>query len=599
MPIWPDDGYGKTSVWESPTLNDGKKLEALEKPISVGPMEEVSENEFPCLPVPGEFLTLQQVFEILKNTDKTFACIPSGEKSNVYFVIQKVSEAKRRKVNVGNPFSDDCGRWDHTLSTTSNSYVVLDNERVPRVVYLKKNDYCYEDCSNGIVHWIPLKPQPEKSTVIKLVRHCATLKGCDSFRRQITCVVGGDFHSKAVVEYCGRQPPAIMVHEKVRNKRNRNACQNPQTITNNMSEIHEHSNMANTQESQGNKLLRNSRDVRWEPDLMKYQMNEKNAAKEILEVLAMLNQHPSIQEVNHLKNKAPCVILYTDEQMDDMKRNIKCGSIIGVDRTFGFGDCLLTFTTYKNHRVLHEDSNMHPLFPGPMYLHWDENFETYHYFFAHLQTLLADTLCDFDIRLGSNLDMNLIKAIKSCFPTSVQMLCSEQLKKNSTEFLSKEGQCEEKFCDVLLGMIFGVEGITASPDEVCFKSRVMSVLLYCHKFPVLKEYFSRLNPLLLTYVCEPHQKGYCKGLWTSSCASTDSFLKMSLEKRHMRFPELMNMISHIMTSQMLDLREVLCGGVSHALIPAFEKQVDKNEWMKKTEDEKVEFFKEYLKNELQ
>jgi hypothetical protein len=82
--------------------------------------------------------------------------------------------------------------------------------------------------------------------------------------------------------------------------------------------------------------------------------NRKNA-DDVQTLINMMNDNPYIQEIVQMKGKPPMVILYTDDQLKDMK-NFCIGhgskSILGVDRTFNLGACFVTLTVFKNTHLL-------------------------------------------------------------------------------------------------------------------------------------------------------------------------------------------------------------------------------------------------------
>jgi len=77
-----------------------------------------------------------------------------------------------------------------------------------------------------------------------------------------------------------------------------------------------------------------------------------------------------------LVSRSPAtIILYTDEQTNDIKRLSSCDthndmwSVLGVDHTFSLSLLYLTLTIYKNKSV--KTCTHAPLFQGPMMLHDD------------------------------------------------------------------------------------------------------------------------------------------------------------------------------------------------------------------------------------
>ena len=65
---------------------------------------------------------------------------------------------------------------------------------------------------------------------------------------------------------------------------------------------------------------------------------------------------------------------------------------------------------------------------GPIFMHWDGNFETYHPFISHLQIKLSDAQ-HHNIVFGTDEEAAVIKAITACFP---------HLRKNYTQPIVSE-----------------------------------------------------------------------------------------------------------------------------------------------------------------
>jgi len=75
---------------------------------------------------------------------------------------------------------------------------------------------------------------------------------------------------------------------------------------------------------------------------------------------------------------------------------------------------------------------------GPVYLHWDGSYETYHAFFAHLQCKLDNIniiALEFgigDLIVGSDEERALIKAVETCSTSSYTSLLSTSSGKCAT-----------------------------------------------------------------------------------------------------------------------------------------------------------------------
>ena len=167
--------------------------------------------------------------------------------------------------------------------------------------------------------YLPLDPQPKADEVVTLQRYYASLREDKTYKKRVTYLWEGGLKSKfAFVEYVGKFPGLEQIRNKRRTEKNKeeNAC------------------------------------------------NGHNVADQILVVENMVSQnHPFVRTIIRDKNKTPCIILYTDEQIEDLK-NICCNgdAVLGVDKTFYLCKMHVTITCYKQTSVIRHDTNEHPIF---------------------------------------------------------------------------------------------------------------------------------------------------------------------------------------------------------------------------------------------
>lgn len=112
------------------------------------------------------------------------------------------------------------------------------------------------------------------------------------------------------------------------------------------------------------------------------QERRKNTADDIITLLNMIHEHPFVQEIVQTKGKLPGVILYLKEQLQEMKMFCSSDathpSVLGVDRTFNLGPCYVTMLVYHQTNLIRKGTNNHPIMLGPVFLHWDGLYQTYH-----------------------------------------------------------------------------------------------------------------------------------------------------------------------------------------------------------------------------
>jgi len=136
--------------------------------------------------------------------------------------------------------------------------------------------------------------------------------------------------------------------------------------------------------------------------------------------------------VSFTSGHAPCVVLFTDEQLNDIK--CFCGSnapdtirsVLCVDRTFNVSSLFLTVTVFKNNSVLHANTMQPPVFLGPVFLHGDGTFVTYLTCFMILGGFLDIELQASELKVVDGMvteEKALVKALHTTFPTSSHLFC--------------------------------------------------------------------------------------------------------------------------------------------------------------------------------
>lgn len=512
------------------------------------------------LPIPGKFLQLNQIIDILRSTDKVLDSVPLGEKNNVFFVLEDPKIALRKRMNMRTEYHDDCGVWDSQKGKTANTYVTFCGGNL-RTVSLKDGLFCSNSRKKGASYWIPLDPQPDRDTMVKVHRYYTTLKGDDNYRRRITCVSGGEFHDRVVVEYAGIRTGPGTSHGNSKSAKeymrtNPRLLEKMNEELKNKSTKQVYEEMLRDSELGVPRSLKQVADAKYRAAKRLQQEKVIKVANENLALLTMLEENKAVQAVIHQKNKLPCVILHSDDQLSDMKRNLEYESVLGIDRTYKVGDSYVTLTVYQNSRALHDKSNEPLLYLGPVFLHWDGEFRTYVSFFSYLVGILGDIEPNFEVRLGGEMEIALFNALGNCFPSSVHMLNLQHLKESVSRQLDILGIKAEE-CSMILNKIFGSKGIVSSPSMSDFENRVADLSDYFEKFPKFRSYFDDLHPFLYSHVCEPQQRGVSQKLWANGNDEfLNGFLKLTLRQRQCKLPDLVEKICSVSRLQMLDLQSV-------------------------------------------
>ena len=82
----------------------------------------------------------------------------------------------------------------------------------------------------------------------------------------------------------------------------------------------------------------------------------------------IVQTHSFAQECFTKKDKVPSVVLFTKGQITDTKRFCP-DTVLAFDKTFNLGKFYVTADVLKNVAVLVRETNEHPLFIGPVFIH--------------------------------------------------------------------------------------------------------------------------------------------------------------------------------------------------------------------------------------
>ena len=124
---------------------------------------------------------------------------------------------------------------------------------------------------------------------------------------------------------------------------------------------------------------------------------------------------------------------------------------------------------------------------GPLYLHWDGSYETYHPFFAHIQRKIEDDILAADIRIGSDDEKALVKAMESLFPNATRYLCTKHLKDNISRYLQDKVGANTTDRNNIMSDIFGPQGLVTADDTFTFEQKARNICSNSHQYPKFVE----------------------------------------------------------------------------------------------------------------
>ena len=326
--------------------------------------------------------------------------------------------------------------WDTNKGSSPKTYYHITSDGKLKNIFKKDGIYCTVKRVNKKRVYIPIEPQPSADSVYELSRSYASLKKDANYKRRVTWLGQNAKDNVAVVEYLGNFP-GLAPHGN--SKSGEEYIRTPAHVMTEMSDMLRKDNPLNVK----NKLT-NKHEVMSGPSNMT-QVHDKNyydkkkqreidlgrsisrgnIADHINEIDKMLaeGEDTIVRSIIRDKGKAPCLILYTDAQMDDIKHMCCSGqSIIGVDKTFNLCDMHVTASCYKQMTVVMEKTEEPPIFLGPIFIHDNSDFESFSNFFNHLRIKLINEATE-ELVFGTDEEAALVNSIKTAFPESGHVLC--------------------------------------------------------------------------------------------------------------------------------------------------------------------------------
>ena len=390
--------------------------------------------------------------------------VPRGKKVNCCFIVNNTDNMQRKTMQQCNRFWDDCGVWDRQKGRNLTSTFVLSTSGAGtslRTVTCQNGEYCVKKRENKKVVWKAIVPAPQARDVVVLRAYYTSLKGCPDYRKRITWL--DNKPHVALVEYQGEPPEERIPHGNCR-KEGEYVRTNPKVMDSMRVALEHNERPGQVYENHviaGNsfEVPRDEKQVRSLGSQVRAKkcdnvtVKKCNLADDILCVINGVQDHEFIQSVTLAKGKSPVIIAYLPEQLDDMKRFRRkdtpssLRSVLGIDRTFNLGPCFVTTLVYKNMALVRKESNDHPVFLGPVLLHFDAKTDTFLTFFSHLSSALGASANDVHTELlddattvfGSDEEKAIVHAVKRVFHQSGHIFCARHIQENVQRHLADRG----------------------------------------------------------------------------------------------------------------------------------------------------------------
>ena len=255
-------------------------------------------------------------------------------------------------------------------------------------IFKRKTGYCIKQQRNKQVQYVPLDPQPDPKHVVSIQTYYTKCKLDKTYAKK-ACWFAHDSalqSNLAVVQYVGKFP-GLAPHGNSRQQ-----TEYIRTPTEVMDEVkdmagkHKPHQIYNKLKNKYDEISRptglqqiNDK-IKYEKSKEKKHVGHSNTvADQVMTLENMVSEgHHFVRSIIRTSKRPPCIILYTDEQMTDLK-NLCCSgqTVLGIDKTFMLCKMHVTVTCYKQMTVTRTRTNEPPLFIGPLFIHDNSDFDTY------------------------------------------------------------------------------------------------------------------------------------------------------------------------------------------------------------------------------
>jgi hypothetical protein len=550
-------------------------------------------------------VAVEKAVSMLQNCSEPLIRIPNGPKGQRYFIVDNKENMMRRKNGQHSQFYDDCGAWNSAgTATVKSTYLIQGSIHELKQIQIKGGVYL--EYSKG--EWHPFQSPPDKSKIVVICRAYYKLKRFPDFKRRITwieCfpVEEGVLKAHALIEYTGEFLNKAESHGNAKTTGGEYVRTDPEVLeqidilreTKKPREIYnrmvadDSANAPRNLQQVRNRKRKNTESV---------QVNKKrNLADDFQEILTMAQESLFVKEVFVSGGKPPCVIVHLDENISDIRKFCTTGSTsLGIDRTFNLGQSYVTITVYKNLHVLRSATSEHPIFVGPMFLHWDGSSITYQKFLSYLRSHIdneVDTAVRYNdaLTIGTDDEKALVKALQICFPSANHLLCMIHLQDNTRHLLCDKLGVNKQKREQIIHDVFRV--LPEANDSVLFSRQADEIEeKYESELPIFVEYFNnRLRPAIEKHVNSRNKKTTV--CWTNNnCESMNHIIKLTCNWTPQQLPELVRKLESVVQAQMQEVRRAVHGQGDFVLAPNYNKfRVQDMEWKCMTSEQKSDHLK--------
>ena len=316
------------------------------------------------------------------------------------------------------------------------------------------------------------------------------------------------------------------------------------------------------------------------------------------------SQDPSSQFVRGIRTTPdPAIVVFTNNQLNDMIRfctSAVAFCILTVDPTFSLGDFDVTPITYRHLLLETGRGKTHPVFLGPIFIHYRKTFAAYLFFSS---TLIGASPALQGVRaFGTDGQQALSQAFKHGFPYSYHLLCFIHMRRNVKE------KCKEYFLssdstNLILNGIFGTtvgdtytEGLVDAMDDADFQNKldllIKSWQQYLEGFVCwFKAHKSHaIQSCMLRSVREECGLGSPPHAFTTNASeSINAVIKNKVDYKKTELPAFIEKLKELEKEQQSELERAIIGRGKYRLREQYRfLEISETKWFQMTSQQRKE-----------
>ena len=302
--------------------------------------------------------------------------------------------------------------------------------------------------------------------------------------------------------------------------------------------------------------------------------------------------------------------VYTEKMLDDIE--LFCcneyddqSCVLGIDTTFKLCDLWITDTCYRNKRLLSARSRDHPVYTGPIMLHFSKDDETFRRFC--LELISAKPEISNLKKVGLDMEAAIFNGFKSVLPKLLQLYCAKHLQDRDVATIDRlhknmkvSNDLKTQYQEEIVADIYGrrrgdtmENGLIEADNEDDFTAKLASCQLKWEKLcPGFYDWFltHRKKDFITSVIKSARVGTNVSGIYYQN----DIESKHAVEKRIQHFkgkklPDALETIETLFEREESDEILALYGNGNYVLAPAY-KSWFTPKWHSMSVDEKKKYY---------